>query len=362
MKTALILNFTGNYYHYGCYGTSYEIYYRLLERGYFVNYISVRATHGLVCYPDTGEQFLDPDFAQKFTEANPTLFTSLHEADIVVVNGEGTLHHLSKGSMTLLYMIYLASKIMKKDVYLINHSCYPMGDTSRGDIDLLYQQALSGLQAIVIREPLSACFYQAHSIACTEGFDSLPLFMGRHNLLGLRGEGVDAARIVLCGGISYSEAMISTITATLSNAGDDHTFEFLVGGKSDLVAEDFDVLARLKKAGLEVELKQATNFADWCGSIASAKLLVSGRFHYTVAAMALGVPCVSFPSNTPKTRGVYQMFDLEGYIEWDDADFSEKLQGFIARASSGELVLSDDQRALMVERAERNYTSLAEAG
>ena len=362
MKTALILNFTGNYYHYGCYGTSYEIYYRLLEHGYFVNYISVRATHGLECYPDTGEKFLDPDFAHKFTRANPTLFASLHEADIVVVNGEGTLHHLSKGSMTLLYMIYLASKIMKKDVYLINHSCYPMGDTSRGDVDLLYQQALSGLRDIVIREPLSACFYQASSIACTEGFDSLPLFMGRHDLLGLRNDGIDAGKIIICGGISYSEAMVSKIASALSATGNDHSFEFLVGGKSDLAPEDFDVLSLLEKAGLEVRLKEAKNFADWCGSMANAKLMVSGRFHYTVAAMALGVPCISFPSNTPKTRGIYQMFDLDGYLEWDDKDFSEKLDGLLVRAANNELALADDQRQLMIESAEKNYTGLARVG
>jgi len=114
MKTALILNFTGNSYHYGCYGTAHEIYYRLLESGYFVNFVSVRATHGLECYPHTGEEFLDPTFAKTFIKANPTLISSVYEADIVVVNGEGTLHSLSRGSMTLLYMIYTAKKVFKK--------------------------------------------------------------------------------------------------------------------------------------------------------------------------------------------------------------------------------------------------------
>lgn len=356
MNTALILNFTGNTYHYGCYGTAHEIYYRLLERGYFVNYVSVKATHGLECYPETGEKFLDPGFAHQFTQANPTLLSALHEADIIVVNGEGTLHRLTKGSITLLYMIYLASKIMKKRVCLINHSCYPMGDTSRGDVDLLYQEALSGLHDIVIREPLSACFYQAHSIPTREGFDSLPLFMGRHDLLGLRTGEIDHDKIIICGGIAYSKSLLPTIASALSNSCGKASFDFLIGGKADLAQEDYDVLSQFKQAGLRINLKEAKNFTEWCGAIASAKFLISGRFHYTVAAMALGVPCITFPSNTPKTKGIYQMFDLDGYLEWDDESFSSKLNSLIVRASNEELILSNEQRVNMIEKAENNFT------
>lgn len=358
MNSALILNFTGNHYHFGCYGTAHEIYYRLLERGYFVNYISVQVTHGLECYPETGDQFLDAGFFKRFRQANVSLVAALNEADIVVVNGEGTLHRLSKGAMSLLYMIYLA-RSMQKRVYLINHSCFPMGDTSRGEFDLIYRAALSGLEDIVVREPLSALFYEAHSITSRQGFDSLPLFIGRHDMLNLRTDGVDEGKIVLCGGIAYDQKLVAAISRILAGLGSGHNFEFLVGGKANLAMEDPDVFKQFERTGLNLKLKEAETFEQWCRTIASAELVVSGRFHYTVAAMSMAVPCISFPSNTPKVEGIYRMFSLDGYLEWGDENFTDKFTMLLERAKSGELILTDKQRLEMIEKAENNYTRLA---
>ena len=137
------------------------------------NYLSVKVTHRLNGYPQNGEEFIDPKFVSHFIERNPATFASLQEADIVVVNGEGTLHHLSQGSISLLYMIFLASRILNKPTYLVNHSCFPGGDMQHSDIDLLYQTALSGLIDTVIREPLSASFYERAQLTFRQGFDSL---------------------------------------------------------------------------------------------------------------------------------------------------------------------------------------------
>jgi polysaccharide pyruvyl transferase WcaK-like protein len=275
-----------------------------------------------------------------------------------VVNGEGTLHRLSKGAMTLLYMIYLAGS-MRKKVFLINHSCFPMGDTSRGDTDLIYQAALSGLEDIVVREPLSALFYQAHSIDSRQGFDSLPLFIGRHDLLGLRADGVDKGKIVLCGGIAYSQKLVATIGRLLAGLGSGHNFEFLVGGKADLAREDMDVFKQFEQTGLTLKLREAKTFEEWCRTIAGAELIVSGRFHYTVAAMSLAVPCISFPSNTPKIEGIHRMFSLDGYLEWEDQNFTDRFTVLLERAKNNELILTDQQRLEIIEKAENNYARLA---
>jgi len=232
-----------------------------------------------------------------------------------------------------------------------------MGDTSRGNTDILYQVALSDLDDIVTREPLSNCFYESHSINHREGFDSLPLFMGRHHLLDLRPDTINSNKIVLCGGISYNESAVPLIVKSLLTSCKKSAFEFLVGGKTDLAQEDFRILDLFKNAGLQIRIKKADNFEDWCQSIANAQFLLSGRFHYTVAAMALGVPCISFPSNTPKTRGIYQMFDLDGFLEWTEQQFGSALEHLIMRASVGDLSLTAYQRAKMIEKAEENYTN-----
>ena len=44
--------------------------------------------------------------------------------------------------------------------------------------------------------------------------------------------------------------------------------------------------------------------SEWLDTIRSATLLVSGRFHYTIASCMLDTPCIVLDSNTPKNRAV----------------------------------------------------------
>ena len=125
MKTALILNFTGNGYHFGCFGTAREIYYQLLDREFLVNYLSVKWTHGSNCVPTSLADFKSRNFSKKYADNNQPICASLSDADIVAVNGEGTLHGSSRGPLHLLYMMQLARSGFQKPTYLINHSCYP---------------------------------------------------------------------------------------------------------------------------------------------------------------------------------------------------------------------------------------------
>jgi polysaccharide pyruvyl transferase WcaK-like protein len=141
--------------------------------------------------------------------------------------------------------------------------------------------------------------------------------------------------------------------------GPGHTFEFLIGGKADLAGEDVEIFKQVKQAGLEIKLKEAKTFEEWCHCIAGSELVVSGRFHYTVAAMSMAVPCISFPSNTPKIEGIHRMFGLDGYLRWEDESFTDKFNLFLERAKNGELVLTDKQRLEIIEKAESNYLRLS---
>ena len=50
-KKALLLHFTADSYHWGCFGTSLEIYHTLLEKGYYVDTVGVDVTHSLTPSP-----------------------------------------------------------------------------------------------------------------------------------------------------------------------------------------------------------------------------------------------------------------------------------------------------------------------
>jgi len=360
MRTALVLNFTGNTYHFGCYGTSYELYERLLEKGYYVNYMTVRATHGLPLSPVNGETFMDPKFANDYMVSNSPLTLSMEEADIIVVNGEGTLHRISKGSLSLLYQIFFATRVLKKDVYLVNHSCYPSGGLEvNSGIENFYREVIQGVKGIAARESHSKSFYDRMGLKSHQSFDSLPLYFKRLGLLDKPRPNNKDKTVLLCGGIHYNEEKLVQTSSVLKQLG--LKAKFLLGGKAHLAREEEAIYQRFKAEGLSVSLVKATSIEEWANEILSASLLISGRFHYTIAAMALLTPCISFPSNTPKVQGLYDLFDLEGYLDWSDEAFSEKISGLVSKGLDGDLVLDKTKHAFMLECAEKNYELIPQA-
>ncbi|MBU0608668.1 MAG: polysaccharide pyruvyl transferase family protein, partial [Armatimonadetes bacterium] len=112
----------------------------------------------------------------------------------------------------------------------------------------------------------------------------------------------------------------------------------------------------------------AQSFPAWLAVIKHADLLLSGRFHYAVAAACLGTPAVSFQSNTPKIDSVLEDLGLPGAVPrvphfWQRlgkphevhatvADFEEALQERLARDAGA------TRTPLLAEccrRAARNY-------
>ena len=64
-KKALLINFTADAYHWGCYGTSMEIYTTFIESGYFIETRSVYEVHTLKPTPFNNNEFHDNNFFKK---------------------------------------------------------------------------------------------------------------------------------------------------------------------------------------------------------------------------------------------------------------------------------------------------------
>ncbi len=127
-KNCLLLNFTEDGYHRGCYGTSIELYDSLIERGSYVNYHTVNEAHSKLSeVPTELKDFDSAEQAKRFTTANLSLFSDMVAADVVVCNGEGTLHRNNLAPCNFLYVLYSSTKYLEKRVHLINHSSYPSG-------------------------------------------------------------------------------------------------------------------------------------------------------------------------------------------------------------------------------------------
>ena len=125
-KQALLLNFTASNYHWGCYGTSMEVWTSLVERGYCVEMVNVREIQLLEPTPQQLSDFDQAEFGIALLKANPRIYHMLLSADEVYVNGEGTLHGPNKAAISLLYLMYMAKINFKKPVHFINGSFSPL--------------------------------------------------------------------------------------------------------------------------------------------------------------------------------------------------------------------------------------------
>ena len=314
-RCAVIVNFTANNYHWGCYGTSMEIYNSLYERGYYVNWLGVTDIHRLTPAPSTLEEFQSIDFAKRLFNANPTLYAALNDADVVVVNGEGTLHGRHNGSRNLLYIMHAARKILQKPVHLINHSCYPPNDADPSEpIALFYRGVILALNSVVARETISADILGKLGVSVHRGFDCLPRFIDRHAVAPYEAE---HGPIILSGGAALSEAAAARIAAIVGRfVRPGQAVRFLSGAKRAATTEDTLHFSRMREAIPALEMAVARSMSEWLEEINRGACLVSGRFHHTLAAAMLDTPVVAFPSNTPKIAAVCDMLGLDAPIPY----------------------------------------------
>ena len=82
-KKALLINFTADAYHWGCYGTSMEIYTTLIESGYFIETRSVYEVHTLKPTPQNNNEFHDNNFFKKYSEENQDLCRSISNLSLI---------------------------------------------------------------------------------------------------------------------------------------------------------------------------------------------------------------------------------------------------------------------------------------
>ena len=343
-----LLNDTSYWYHWGCTATSTAIVETLQERGYEVNRVPITGLQALRGGPETLEQFDDVECFNQFMSENAWLFREIEYADHVVINGEGSLHGLSPFVLRLLYVAYAVKRYLGTRVQLINHSCYPPAAdlASAAPAARLYRKVYEAADFVAVREPESLARLSAAGIPATEAFDCLPLHVARHFPLGSRRSG---KRVVIAGSVAArasDAANYAALTAALAARG--FSVTALTGANLFPAADDREFVAALAKApGARFEHLEADSLELWLDTIASAALLVSGRFHHTIAAAALGTPFVLLESNTPKNAGLARVLGAPPPLSFDAPEAGAEL---LARAEGA---LDEKPRESRAERLER---------
>jgi tetratricopeptide (TPR) repeat protein/polysaccharide pyruvyl transferase WcaK-like protein len=356
-KTAVLLNDTYAWYHWGCTATSSALRRRIAELNF--HRVSVPINTEFHCVPRNLNDFDDPDFFRRARQTDARLFDTLEAADTVVINGEGTMHAVSERTASLLYIAYAAKQHLGKMVQIINHSAYPDDSPEPSDSQAfhLYRGVYQALDFVAVREHLSHRLLRQADVDTTLSFDCLPLTL-RDEYPGLSSK-ADSRTIVVAGSVAFPPSCASALADYLrAMRGRGYEIRVLVGALDLLASDDREFVEHLRKQGdLGWQLVRATSLRQWFDCLASARVLVSGRFHHTIAACCLGVPAVVLGSNTPKMQAVAETFGLEPPLSYATPDLAEVLvhsteQALEAGPSDPSIVEA------VCQRAEHNFDGL----
>ncbi|MES2144618.1 MAG: polysaccharide pyruvyl transferase family protein [Pseudomonadota bacterium] len=181
------------------------------------------------------------------------------QADIVMINGEGTIHHSGHRALFLMAMIDKAKRQGKR-VLLVN-ALFQQYECSSDDL-------LAGLALLTVREPRSAAFARRYG--------------GQAQLL------LDSAA---------DPAFLAAGVALRLKDG------IVIGGahKDGLLERPF--------AGLQGDRLRMgdADFEDIVATLRNAEIYLTGQHHGVYAAALAGCPFVATPSNSHK---------IEAFIEW----------------------------------------------
>ncbi len=360
-SSCLLLNDTSAWYHWGCSCTSIALHEGIRRQGFSLQSIPHHLTNRLPELPQTLDAFKDRDQFLRWLEKQSHLSEPLHRVETVVINGEGTLHGMAEGALGLLYLAYHAKGTLGKNVQILNHSCYPDGtaDPNPSQALELYQEVYSQLDFVGVRETISAALLERLGIKVERTFDCLPLFV--RQFFKKTPEKEDY--VLVAGSVAWQQQQIPALAKWMKNCRKKGLkVRVLIGAETFMAADDIRFVESL--AGFlpqsEWELTMATSESEWLRYIAAARLLVSGRFHHSLAAAWLETPFLLFGSNTPKIPGLMRMLGLEKAF----IPFSNDWENVLKCETEGLLVdfgvnLVPKKRRLELERmSEKNFFGL----
>ena len=325
--TALLLNDTVAWYHWGCTATSLALRQGIRDKGYALTSAPIPAVYQARPAPVLRADFDDDAFFDAFIAANPALMRQMAEADRIVVNGEGTLHGLAENVRGLLYLIHVAATRLGKPVQIINHSCYPEDRAAITDAitNGLYRKVYRSVEYAAFREHVSLNLMQKIGVEGALSFDSLPL-TAKRLLPGLPKP--SGKRLVIAGSASADDGTAAAFAEYARWAsGQGWSVTLLNGARAFTAADETRFLEAVARFGMPsgTELRVARSLEEWMGTIASASLVATGRFHHTIAAFSLGAPFVAATSNTPKTNALLQLLEKPAPLNIRDPALARNL-------------------------------------
>lgn len=275
--------------------------------------------------------------------------------DLIVVNGEGTLHPQKQTLRWMPTLKWLQRK-SGKPIWVVNCSVQFVGASHES----LYRSVLGAADRLVLRDPISKEECDVACICATLAADCA--FSTEPSCTDQAGQVIQAATggkpfAVFTGSASVKRWPLETQMRLISrvvNAG-------LRPIYSSSTAEDDLNYRRLKNAGVSLPIvtHNDLSFGEYCQLISQANILIGGRFHPLIFAAKVGTPFVAVESTTHKMKGLVRMLNCEEQLcEFDDAD---RQMGALDRAIAERKDRGASLAAIASVLSERTHLNATEA-
>lgn len=347
-----LLNDTYSWYHWGCTATSTGIRKKMRSYGCKTKFVTINEIYQMKNIPKKFSDFDDKQFFIDTIKSNPTIFAKISQSEIVIVNGEGTMHHMSEQVLALLYLMYVSKKHLNKTVFIINHSAYPYSAREKA----LYKAVYEKLDFIAIREHISHSLMLDLGLKAQLSFDCLPL--GIETYIKNTDKICSNNKVVLTNSVSLPKTNLNALGALIERLCENgYAVEILTGAKAFPAYDTKRFLHDLELVadGSKYSVFDAKSLSDWLDSINSAKLLISGRFHHSMAAYFLNTPFVLMDSNTPKNLALTQTFGLQSPLSYKSDDFFEQLWSRVDEALATASTSDRELHNSLIERSANNF-------
>lgn len=334
-KTVLYLNDTYNDFHYGCTGTSYVIRKELQKKFKSIQMISVeQISRNIKIAPKKVSNFTSTKFFNNWKNKNSEIIEKIKNNDYIVVNGEGCISHYNDGTCNLLYAIYISKIKYKKNVSIINHSVFlknyvdHLSPNDENEFKKIIKLVYQNIDFCAVREFHS--LIQLNYIIQNKGilsFDSLPLYISRY----FKKPKKNKNQIVITGGNFLNPKKFAIFIKKLIETNSklkNKKIVFLYSENINSPAqENILILQAIKKYIKKIEIIKAKSLNEWLSVIQESKLLISGRFHHSIAAFMLDTPFLVFKTNTLKVEAFVSMISKEDSLlrNYDDYNFNKAI-------------------------------------
>ncbi len=368
-EKVVLLNDTSAWYHWGCTGTSTALKEGIQSLGYEVDAVSHKMVSQLKEVPSF-EEFTNHEKLERFCKTNSEIVTAIQRAEIVVINGEGTIHGIRPNPRALLYLAHISKENFRKHVEIINHSVYPKDDPCLsnkfkgicglerdGEAQAIYRSVYSKVDFVAIREPLSREEMSKIGITSVLSFDCLPLYIRNHYRNTKK---ADEKTLLVAGSVAFSTEGAEKLCRYLEAMSErDFKIKVLIGAAAFPAKDDQEFVEFLRgNCGAPYELINASSIEEWLDEINHATFLVSGRFHHSIAAFCLNTPFIALNSNTHKVHALCSFLDQPEPLLYSDPQLLDQLLSKTREILASSTVNNEVKVAEICLLADKNFSGL----